>query len=166
MQNPARQLFFDYLGDKFGMWHDGVLDEYKQYAIDEEQEICWRKELIALWIERLSSTDLSAVITLARLKASEALPKLIRLADQGDSYANLLFANAIWEISSISNNLPAQDFAIRMWSVIAVGPVVLAPDRGFQPLGGENPEKYIQEWAANNLKRNSTPTTPPPFITQ
>jgi len=161
MNNQAKALFFDYLGSKFGMWHDGILDEYKQYNISPDQEAQWHKELIALWQERLSANDLSPVITLSRLNASETLPDILKFADQGDSYAQLIYANALWEITTASEHPAvspeiieqAQRTAIRLWRSIATGPIELAPNRDFRPFDGSKTEDFLKDWAARNLAR-------------
>jgi hypothetical protein len=44
--NKAKEIYFDYLGNEFFMWKDGVLEEYKSYDVSKDQEILWRNELI------------------------------------------------------------------------------------------------------------------------
>lgn len=50
----ARELFFQYDGSGFYMWHDGVAGEYDAYAVPPELERQWREELTA---DRLAKLD-------------------------------------------------------------------------------------------------------------
>ncbi len=93
-EEPAKKMFFDYACNTFFMAHDGVLEGYKLFGISEAQEAEWRREYIAFWTSQLSTDDLTAVDQLRNAWAGEALPDLIRVADTGDGYAKLWYANA------------------------------------------------------------------------
>ena len=93
----VRRIFFDYACNGFFMAHDGVYEEYKRYGISEAQEKEWRREYVALWVSRLEIDDLMPVDRLRDAWAGEALPALMEMADRGDSYAKLWYANAIWQ---------------------------------------------------------------------
>lgn len=41
----AKELFSIYYGNKFFMWKDGDLEEYKTYDISQDQELIWKDEL-------------------------------------------------------------------------------------------------------------------------
>ncbi len=159
--NPAKTLFFDYLGSKFGMWHDGVLEEYNRYGISAGQEAGWRAELVLFWVERLSAEDVLPVIKLSTLGAAEALPEILKFASQGDSYVRLIYANALWEISGavtatgVSPEVigQAQQTALRLWRAIAAEPVVLTAAWDLKPVDGVAVEEYIKTWAAAKLAR-------------
>jgi hypothetical protein len=136
-----KQIYCDYLGDKFGMWHDGVLEEYERHPISPNQEAEWRKELIAFWVARLSAEDVAAVIKLSALNAVEALSEILPYARQGNSYAQLIYANALCEIASWTDNpsldpqiaSQARQKALQLWQSIAAGPVVLTAHRDVHP---------------------------------
>jgi len=159
--NPAKTLFFDYLGSKFGMWHDGVLEEYNRYGISAEQEAGWRAELVLFWAERLSAEEVLPVIKLSTLGAAEALPEILKFAGQGDSYVRLIYANALWEISgavTATGVTPeiigqARQTAIRLWRAIVTESVVLTADSDLKPVDGVAVEDYIKAWAAEKLAR-------------
>jgi HEAT repeat protein len=161
MVDKAKKLFFDYLGSKFGMVHDGILAEYEQYGVSPVQEDAWRGELIAHWISRLSPHDVTATVKLKIMKAQEALPDMLELADKGDSYAKLIYANALWDVSH-SGTPPAalrdvakqaREMAVRLWREIVRGPIVLTENRDFQPPDGSEVTPYLRSWAADRWKQ-------------
>lgn len=41
----AKEIYFNYLGNEFFMWKDGDLEEYRSYNIPKDQELLWRDEL-------------------------------------------------------------------------------------------------------------------------
>lgn len=41
----AKEIYFNYLGNEFFMWKDGDLEEYRSYNIPKDQELLWREEL-------------------------------------------------------------------------------------------------------------------------
>ena len=55
--NKAKEIFFQYDGRHFFMWHEGIWDEYKKYNIDEITEENWRKELINLRLKDFKQTS-------------------------------------------------------------------------------------------------------------
>jgi len=95
----AKAIFRDYLGSKQRMFNDGVDQEYDSYAVTAEQEARWRHELIEELVERLSPDDVEALISLRLMDATEVVPRLLELAPLGDSYAQLQYADALWEMA-------------------------------------------------------------------
>lgn len=156
----AKALYFDYLGSTFGMAHDGVLEEYRQYAVSAGQETQWRQELIALWVGRLSAHDTTAAIRLSILQARESLPHLLACAEAGDSYAHLIYANCLWEIAHSPGaeidpavSALACQTAVRIWRTLTRSPIILAEDRNLQPFNGATPQEFIWNWAQTQLTR-------------
>ena len=106
----------------------GLGEEYKKYGISENQEQEWYREYIEFWVNQLSVDDLTPVNRLSDAWAGEALPDLIKMADQGDSYAKLWYANAIWDIAkgvSVSGSLrrQARNTSINLWQSIVQGSI-------------------------------------------
>ncbi len=146
------------------MDRNGVRPDYERYGVTKAQEQEWRQEYIALWVSRLSAEDLTAVNRLRDARAVEALPDLIRMADRGDSYARLWYANAIWEIAQGANvppplQLPAVETAIRLWQSLVDGDITLTDERKNQIAPAMNlrneatPEQYVRNYAASQLDR-------------
>lgn len=159
----AKELYTFYSGNTFHMDRDGVYDEYVQFGVSLEQEAAWRAELIALWTTRLSPHDFEPILRLWHLRAKEALPSLIDLADQGDDHIRLVRANAMWAIAVCSDSLYATEAvfetkslamhtALRVWRSIAEAPVVFVEDQDFKPYDGSKAEDFIRAWARTNLQ--------------
>ncbi len=91
----ARKLFFDYDCRTFHIAREGFWEVYQQCQISPAQEAEWHREFIAFWVGRLSVDDLEPLAHLERADAVEALPALIRIADRGDSYARMKYAEAL-----------------------------------------------------------------------
>jgi len=94
----AKKIFFDYDCNHFYLSRDRAGDEYSKFGISKEQEQIWRDQFISLWASKLSTDDLEPLGKMSGAYAKEVLPDLIKIADQGDSYAKLMFANSIWSI--------------------------------------------------------------------
>jgi inosine-uridine nucleoside N-ribohydrolase len=158
MRDSAKSLFFEHLGSKFGMSHNGVLDEYEYYGISEAQEAEWRKELIAHLVSRLSPYDVTAAVRLCAMYADEALPDVLRFADKGDSYARLIYANVLWDIAtfagaSASRRVVKQacETAVRLWHELVQGPVVVDARRQLQLSGEVSDEAHLRNLANRRL---------------
>jgi hypothetical protein len=95
----AKKKYWDYACNYFFMGHDGVLEVYRSYHPTVEEEREWRNEFIRMWISKISVNNFKAVHKLCNAHAVEAIPHLIAKIDKGDSYAKLIFANAIQELS-------------------------------------------------------------------
>ena len=48
-----KELYFEYSGSKYQMMRDGVIDEYRQYAVTDGQEKAWLTELIEKELKQL-----------------------------------------------------------------------------------------------------------------
>jgi hypothetical protein len=49
----AREIFVAFDGSKFGMWHEGLDEEYRTYAVPAELEKKWLSELLAQKLDAL-----------------------------------------------------------------------------------------------------------------
>jgi hypothetical protein len=61
--------------------------------VTTEQEARWRNDLIEELANRLSPNEVEPLV------ATEVIPRLLELAPLGDSYAQLQYADALWEMS-------------------------------------------------------------------
>lgn len=159
----AKKMYFDYACNIFFMLHDGDYEEYKEYGINEAQEKEWRHEYIALWVSRLEVDDLTPVDRLSNAWASEALPAIMEMADQGDSYAKLWYANAIWHLADGSNcdtisRWKARKAAIDLWQSLQTECIVLTQrhNNHIRPylwaFHASAPEEYVRSYARQQLK--------------
>jgi hypothetical protein len=159
----AKRMFFDYACNTFFMLHDGDYEEYKEYGISEAQEKGWRREYIALWVSRLEVDDLTPVDRLRNAWASEALPALIKMADKGDGYAKLWYANAVWHLADGSNcdmalRQEARKAAVGLWQSLQAGYIELTQAHKehvrqyLWAFHASTPEEYVRIYASRQLK--------------
>jgi len=111
----AKQLYFDFAGSQFQMWHDGVLDEYRGYKVSREQEAAWRREFVPLWLNRLPEEPIRALVMLRTMGATEALPELIRFTEQASGSVQMSCANALWDMVAPGPSLPVAMFPPAAW---------------------------------------------------
>jgi hypothetical protein len=165
-KDKAKEMFFNYACRHFFIAHDGLTEEYNKFRITEAQEQEWRQEYISLWLAKLSVDDLWAVNRLRDAEAFEALPALIGMADKGDSFAKLWFANAIWDLAnrgSISAELKqrALKTTIQIWQSIIQQPFKLT-DKHYSEINsniekykslvnGATPQEYVLNYAQSKL---------------
>ena len=159
----AKRMYFEYACHTFFMANDGVYDEYKKFGISEVQEKEWRREYIELWVSRLEVDDLTPVDRLRGAWAGEALPPLIELADRGDSYAKLWYANAIWQLANGTNidmtlRWQARKVAVDLWQSLQTERIELTKSheehvRQCQgAFHASTPEEYVRIYASRQLK--------------
>jgi hypothetical protein len=166
-KEKAKKIFFDYACNTFYMAHDGELEEYKKIGVSAAQEAEWRREYISFWVSQLSIDDLTAVNRLGETWAGEALPDLIKMAGQGDGYAKLWYANAIWKLAngaSISATMRDQAIktAINLWQSLVQRPIELSDNHkaeispNMKPLDASTPEEYVLNYAKRKLAEAKT----------
>lgn len=159
-KEKAKKIFFDYACNHFYMERDGVGKEYENFGVSEAEEKEWRREYISFWVSQLSIDDLTAVDKLYYAWAVEAVPALIKMADKGDSYAKLWYANALWHISdssriSVTMREDARRTAINLWQTIVQQPVELSENHRAKIISyksSSSPEKYVLNYAKSNLE--------------
>jgi hypothetical protein len=166
-EQQAKEMYFEYACNAFYMDHDGVYQQYKSFGISEAQEAAWRREYIVFWIDRLSTDDLTAVNKLRDAWASEALPELIKIADTGDDYAALWYANAIWRlacgttISTAMQGLAIQT-ATRLWQSLTQRPIKISASHQaliapyMWALKASTPQEYVRNYARGQLAEAET----------
>ncbi len=153
-------MFFDSRCNLYNMWLDGVDEEYRRLGISKAQEAEWCQEYVSFWASQLSVDDLTAVWWLSGFDA--ALPDLLKMARKGDSYAQLFYANAIWEtINSYTISAPMRELAIRIameiWQSLVQHPIEISDKHraeivpGMKVLGASNPEQYVRKYAKMKL---------------
>lgn len=125
-ETKAKAIFWKYACRTFFMARDGIYEEYKTYGISGNQENEWRREYIAHWIAQLSTDAVASINRLRDADAGEALPELIRQSKNGDDYAKLWYANAIWDIVSrvnisVTDRKQAEAIAIEIWQSLIQG---------------------------------------------
>ena len=160
----AKKLFFEYSCNQFFMIHDGVYQEFKKFGIREEQEIEWRKEYIAHWESQLSLNDLHPLDQLENTVAVESIPSLLKLADQGDDYAKLRYANALWTLCR-SENVPMESQkqgrqkSIEIWQKLSqqpIGGISESHRKKILPvlfaMSAKTPEEYVRNYAKRQLE--------------
>jgi hypothetical protein len=161
-QEQAKKIFFEYSCNHYYMSREGI--NFKKYHIAKEKEAEWRNEFIAEWISKLSTDDLTAVHKLEGAYAIEAVPELVAIANQGDSYVKLWVANAIWTISFKNDadrvlQKQTRNAAIELLELILASQVQLSenhkkaiPSEGIKNLHASTPEEYIVNYAKDILK--------------
>ena len=107
MKSSAKDLFFSFLGSKYQMMREGVIELYLSYNVSEEKEMTWIEELfqsLYICLQR-NINDLNALYQITYLIEShcmvEHVPKL----------CDLLWGNA----NSITH---AQEVAISLGRII------------------------------------------------
>ncbi len=165
-KEKAKQIFFEFACNHFYMWHDGAEEEYKKFGITDAQEAAWRREYIEHWVSRLELDDLTAVNQLRNAYAHEALPALIELARQGDGYARLWYANAIWDLEN-GTGIPASlreqatETCLEIWQALIQQPFELSNSHkatiapSMKALEASTPEEYVVNYAKARLKEVS-----------
>ena len=107
MKSSAKELFFSFLGSKYQMMREGVIELYLSYNVSEEKEMTWIEELFQSLYIRLQRNinDLNALYQITYLIEChcmvEHVPKL----------CDLLWGNA----NSITH---AQEVAISIGRII------------------------------------------------
>ena len=96
MASKAEGLYRAYLGSRFGMSRDGVLDEYEALSPDPNDERRWRDELISEQLRAACEGDTDALSGLTILGAVHELPELARLASERDGFYRVRVAETIW----------------------------------------------------------------------
>jgi hypothetical protein len=124
----AKEIFLKYACNHFHLDREVDAAEYKRFDISNAQENKWMREYISHWISQLSVDDLHAVDCLSDTYAGEALPKMFRLSDLGDSFTKLWYANAIWDIAWGGIMSPimrerARRKSISLWKSLLENPV-------------------------------------------
>jgi hypothetical protein len=99
-RQKARRVFFSYACNHFHLDRDGMLPEYEKLGVTAQDEQEWRREFVEHWTARLSVDDMTPLERLDLADAHEALPRLMAMAEKGDSFARLWFANVIWHLAS------------------------------------------------------------------
>ncbi len=149
----AKKVFFEYSCNGLHMAQNDV--HFSKYHISREQEAAWRNEFIGDWRSRLSTEDLTAVQKLRNADAVEAIPDLLAMVDQGDSYARLRIAEALWalsyEVRDKALKKQAKAVAVRSARSILEHPIQVSERHKIEieRLGGTSPEQYIILFAKN-----------------
>ena len=149
----AKKVFFEYSCNGLHMAQNDV--HFSRYHVPKELEAAWRDEFIAHWRGRLSTDDLTAHQKLRDADAVEAIPDLLAMVDQGDSYARLRTAEALWALSyqvkDRAVKQQAKATAVRSAQSILAGPIQVSERHRIEieRLGGSSPEEYIALFAKN-----------------
>ena len=149
----AKKIFFEYSCNGLYMAQNDV--HFSKYHISREQEAAWRNEFIAVWRSRLSTQDLTAIQKLRDADAVEAIPDLLAMVDQGDSYARLRVAEALWALSYRVKDKAVQKqtkaVAIRSAQSILDHPIQVSEPHKIEiaRLGSSDPQEYILLFAKN-----------------
>ena len=152
----AKKIFFEYSCNGLYMAQNDV--HFSKYRISKEQEAAWRNEFITYWRSQLSTDDLTAVQKLREAQAVEALPDLLAMVNQGDSYTRLRIAEALAAIGYLSKDKSlgkqSQVTAVRLAQSILDRPVQVSERHKIEieHLGSSNPEDYIITFAKNVVK--------------
>jgi hypothetical protein len=153
----AKKIFFEYSCNGLHMAQNDV--HFSRYHISKEQEVEWRNEFITYWRSQLSIEDLTTVQKLRDAHAVEAIPDLLAIVDQGDSYAKLRIAEALGAIGYLidkdkSLKKQTQATAIKIAKSILDHPVQVSESHKIEieRLGSSNPEEYIITFAKNVVK--------------
>ena len=149
----AKKIYFEYSCNGLYMAQNDV--HFSKYHISKEQEAAWRDEFISDWRSRLSTDDLTAVRKLRETEAVEAIPDLLTMVDQGDSYARLRVAEALWALSyqvkDKAQKKQTKAVAVRSAQSILAQPIQVSEPHKIEiaRLGGSSPEEYIVLFAKN-----------------
>lgn len=109
----AQQLFKTYLGHKFHMHRDGLLQEYQSFEVPREMEEEWKRELAAANVGALSIRNWEAAAILCQLAIVHPDPAILtgitafaaRHVMSGDSLVKLGYAeNMIAIIQSLKKS--------------------------------------------------------------
>ena len=153
----AKEIFFKYSCNETNMARAG--ENFSKYRISDEQKADWRKEFITRWKSKLSVDDLTAVEELGTAQAIEAVPDLLDIAEDGDSWAKLRIAGAIRSAGikyGIDENLRKEMLEIvsRLCESIIEGQIQLSERHrniilSFHPnaLKNRTPEEFIVDHA-------------------
>jgi hypothetical protein len=155
----AKNIFFEYSCNGLYMAQNDV--HFEQYHISNAQQTEWRNEFVAYWRSQLSTEDLTAIQKLRDAYAVEAIPDLLTMTDQGDSYAKLRVAEGLWALSywvkDRTQRKQTNATARKMAQAILDRPIEVSESHRIEiaKLGGTDPKKYIILFAtsvANNGK--------------
>lgn len=149
----AKKIFFEYSCNGLYMAQNDV--HFSQYHISKAQQAAWRNEFIAHWRSQLSTEDLTAIQKLRDSEAVEAIPDLMAMVNQGDSYARLRVAEALADIGymaeekSLRNQTRAT--ARKLAQSILDHPIQISEHHKteIKRLGGSDPEEYVIAFARN-----------------
>ncbi len=159
----AKKLFFDYAGNRYSMYKDGVLEEYEKFAISPTQESDWRKEYISHWENHLSVDQSNAISRLIAIGADEVLPDLITRAHDGDSFSQFWIADATFELALghyVSEAMREQGIktAVDIWRSFVEQPIKLTDQHKAEislemkeALKAATPEEYVSNYARIKL---------------
>lgn len=163
--DAARKMFFEYACSHFYMAHDGELESYRQLGASPADEERWRSEYVTYWVGQLSLDDLTAINRLTDAHAWEALPDLMERAGQGDGYAQLWFANAIWNLVGTTGTNISAELTIRarvqvvsIWQRLEAGAFVLTEAHRMQlqpslaSFEVDTPEEYVRKYARHQFE--------------
>ena len=143
----AKRIFFEYSCNGLYMAQNDV--HFSQYHISKEQEAAWRDEFIAYWKSQLSTEDLTAIQKMRDANAVEAIPDLLAMVNQGDSYARLRVAEALWALSywvkDKSLRKQTKATVIQAAQSILNSPIQASESHKLEmaKLGGTDPKEYI-----------------------
>jgi hypothetical protein len=162
-KEKAKGMFFEYACNTFFMNNDGVLNDYLRFGISPAQENEWRQEYISFWVNQLSVDDLTAVDKLRDAEAGESLPSLMAMAREGDGYAKLWYANAIWQLANRANiskelRIQACQVAINLWQDLVEQKFDITEDHKgkifpyLRALDASTPEEYVINYARHRLR--------------
>ncbi len=147
----AKNVFFEYSCNGLYMAQNDV--NFSKYHISQEQQAAWRDEFIAGWKSRLSTEDMTPVQKLREAEAVEAVPDLLAMLGQGDSYAQLRVAEAVWALSfrmkDKTRQKQAKAAAVQSARSILAHPIQVSDAHWAEivRLGGSSPEEYISLFA-------------------
>ena len=163
-RHRAKEIYFYYACNHFFLDRDGDSDEYKSFSVTAREEQEWRKEYIEIWINKLSVDDLHPIDRLRDAGVNEALPVMIKMADKGDSFSKLWFANAMydmarWMIFSPILRFRAMSKAKNLWKQLSQNSIELTEahrkeiTRGtMRALSAADAEEYIRNYARRKLE--------------
>ena len=154
----AKELFYKFDCNHFYMDKEGQGQRHSELGACWWDELKWRKDFINSWINQLSTEDLRPLHHLQNADAFEALPAILRLADQGDSYSQFWFAMAIQRINKFFVFLPLQIRANKkvkdIYKRLADGPIEITElhkkeiTRGMlAAFQAATPEQYIKKYS-------------------
>ena len=143
----AKKIFFEYSCNGLYMAQNDV--HFEQYHISYAQQTEWRNEFVAYWRSQLSTEDLTAIQKLRDAYAVEAIPDMLSMTDQGDSYARLRIAEGLWVLSYWvkDRKLRKQTSATarKMAQSILDRPIEVSESHRIEiaSLGGTDPKEYV-----------------------